>query len=306
LPIQELNETSYKSKNIGVMHACGHDAHTTCVLGAALILNELKTELEGTVHFLFQPGEEKLPGGASKIINEGWLNTLKADTILGQHVEPEMEVGKIGIKSGIFMASADEIYITVKGKGGHGAKPHQCIDPVLVSSHLIVSLQQIVSRNADPLVPSVLTFGKINSNGGATNVIPDSVQIQGTFRTFDENWRKEAHRLITTMTEQLCKSMGAEAEINIMVGYPYLKNDEKITAIVKNRAEEYLGIENVIELPARMGAEDFAFYSQIMPACFYRLGTKNPNGTGLHSATFEIDEKALSVGAGLMAWLAFE
>jgi amidohydrolase len=304
LPIKELNECSYKSKNEGIMHACGHDAHSSSLLGTAYILQKIKENWEGTVSFIFQPGEEKLPGGASLIIKEGHLAQLKNPYILGQHVEPDMEVGKIGICRGIFMASADEIYITVKGKGGHGARPHQCIDTVLLASNLVLSLQQLVSRRADPIMPTVLSFGKIYSDGGATNVIPEKVHLEGTLRTFDEKWRFEAHTIIKEMAEQICKAMGGTAEVDIVVGYPFLDNNASLTESLKNHAALYLGNDNVVELPPRMGAEDFAFYSQIMPASFYRLGTKNPNGTGLHSPTFDIDENALETGAGLMAWLA--
>lgn len=306
LPIQEANDVSYKSKNEGVMHACGHDVHTTSLLGALHILNELKTEWSGTVKFIFQPGEEKLPGGASILIKEGVLENPSPDKILGQHVEPLMEVGKIGIKSGLFMASADEIYVTIRGKGGHGAKPHLCVDTVLLAAHMIVALQQIVSRHADPLMPSVLTFGKINSTGGATNIIPDEVKILGTFRTFDETWRAAAHQKMKNMAEDLCRSMGGECEFTVAKGYPFLKNDEKTSLEVREAAEDYLGKENVLEIAARMGGEDFAFYSQQIPACFYRLGVQNPNGTGLHTNVFDIDEKALETSIGLMAWLAMQ
>ena len=305
LPINEANEVAYKSKNEGVMHACGHDAHTSSLLGAAYILNQLREHWSGTIQLIFQPGEELLPGGATKVIAEGWLDRPYPSTcILGQHVEPGMEVGKIGLCSGLFMASADEIYVTVTGKGGHGARPQDCIDTILISSQLIVALQQIVSRRANPIIPSVLTFGKINSSGGATNIIPNEVKILGTFRTFDEQWRIEAHELMQTMAEQLCASMGAHCEFNIIKGYPFLLNNPNITEQLRRDASEYLGAENVIKMAPRMGAEDFAFYSHKMPASFYRLGTKNPNGSGLHSNTFDIDEAALEIGAGLMAWLA--
>ncbi|MCP4440400.1 MAG: amidohydrolase [Aureispira sp.] len=306
LPILEANEVEYKSKNEGVMHACGHDVHTTSLLGALYILNSLKGEWSGTVKFIFQPGEEKLPGGASILIEEGVLENPKPQNIIGQHVEPLMEVGKIGIKPGLFMASADEIYVTVRGKGGHGAKPHLCVDTILLASHMIVALQQIVSRNADPLMPSVLTFGKINSTGGATNIIPNEVKILGTFRTFDEAWRAEAHQKMKSMAESLCESMGGECEFTVAKGYPFLKNDETFSEHVRSAAETYLGKENVLEIEARMGGEDFAFYSQQMPACFYRLGVQNPNGTGLHTNVFDVDEKALETSIGLMAWLAMQ
>ncbi len=304
LPITETNDCEYRSMNEGVMHACGHDLHTASLLGTAFILQNLKNDWEGTAILIFQPGEEKLPGGASIIINEGWLENPKPDYIIAQHAEPDMEVGKIGIKKGQFMASADEVFISIEGLGGHGARPHECIDTILIASQLVVSLQQIVSRKANPLTPSVLTFGKINSEGGATNVIPSKVRLEGTFRTFDEKWRNEAHILIKDMSEQLCKSLGGSCVVDIVKGYPFLYNNELLSKEIKSLASEYLGDENVIDLKARMGAEDFSFYSQIMPANLYRLGSKNPNGSGLHSPNFDIDEKSLEIGAGLMAWIS--
>lgn len=306
LPIQEINEVPYKSKNEGIMHACGHDVHTSSLLGAAQILQALKDEWSGTIKLIFQPGEEKLPGGASILIKEGVLENPKPSQILGQHVEPLLEVGKVGIKGGLFMASADEIYVTVRGKGGHGARPHQCVDTILMASQMIVQLQQLVSRHADPLMPTVLTFGKIYSEGGATNVIPNEVKILGTLRTFDEAWRATAHERLKEMAQLICKSMGGSCDFDIIKGYPFLKNDEVFTQSTRLAMEDYLGAENIVDLPARMGGEDFAFYSQQMPACFYRLGVQNPNGTGLHTPNFDVNEDCLEVGAGLMAWLAMQ
>lgn len=304
LPILEANEVPYKSKREGWMHACGHDVHTTCLLGAAQLLQQTNDQWRGTIKLIFQPGEEKLPGGASLLIEEGVLEQPAPQYILGQHVEPPLEVGKVGIKSGLFMASADEIYLTIKGKGGHGARPHQCVDTILMASQVIVQLQQLVSRRADPLMPTVLTFGKIYSEGGATNIIPNEVQIYGTFRTFDEAWRSQAHDLLTQMTHGICQSMGGTCVVDIVKGSPFLNNDPDLTQQVRQQMETYLGAENVVELPARMGGEDFALYTQHLPACFYRLGVQNPNGTGLHTPTFDVDERCLSVGVGLMAWLA--
>jgi amidohydrolase len=306
LPILEENETEYTSQNHGVMHACGHDVHTSSLLGAAKILQTLKGEWEGTVQLIFQPGEEVLPGGASLMIKDGIFNKAKPDAIIGQHVYPELPSGKIGLKPGPYMASTDEIYITVKGKGGHGAKPQNNIDPVLIASHLVVALQQVVSRWTDPVTPCVLSIGKFIANG-ATNIIPNEVKLEGTFRTFDEKWRFEAHEKIKTMATQLVESMGGKLDIRIEVGYPVLHNDEKLTLAKKARAIEYLGAENVIDLGQRMTAEDFAYYSHHMPACFYRLGTAAPDGTksaAVHNSRFDIDESALAVGMGLMAWEA--
>ncbi len=306
LPIQEANNVPYCSQNKGIMHACGHDVHTASLLGTAQILHQLKDHWQGRIKLIFQPGEEKLPGGASILIKEGILQNPKPSRILGQHVEPLLDVGKVGIKPGLFMASADEIYITVKGKGGHAAKPHQCIDTVLMTAQLIVQLQQVVSRQADPLMPTVLSFGKIDTDGGATNIIPDQIHLQGTLRTFDEQWRQKARQIIQNQAQLICQSMGGSCAVDIRIGYPFLHNDEVFTARTKTQMIQYLGADNVVDLPARMGGEDFAFYSQQMPACFYRLGVQNPNGTGLHTPTFDINEDALETGVGLMAWLAMQ
>ena len=307
LPIQEANEVPYKSKHEGVMHACGHDVHTSSLLGSAKILNALKDHFEGTIKLIFQPGEEKLPGGASIMIKEGVLENPAPKSIFGQHVHPPLEAGTIGIKSGKYMASTDEIYMTVTGKGGHGALPQDCIDPILITSNIIVSLQQIVSRHANPTVPTVLTFGKINSTGGATNVIPNEVKVQGTFRTMDEKWRKKAHKKMKKMAEGIAKAMGGKCEFKLVNGYPYLVNHEELTERAKQRAIEYLGKSKVIDLPIRMTAEDFSYFSQAMPACFYRLGTGNKKKgitSNIHTNTFDVDEKALELSIGLMAWLA--
>jgi amidohydrolase len=307
LPIKEANDVPYKSKKDGVMHACGHDAHTSSLLGAARILNELKDNFEGTIKLIFQPAEEKTPGGASIMIKEGVLENPKPLSILGQHVHPPLEAGKVGLKGGIYMASSDELYLTIKGKGGHGAMPQECIDPILIAAHIITALQQIVSRNADPSVPTVLTLGKINSKGGATNVIPDEVKIEGTFRTLSEPWRNEAKRRMRKIAEGIAESMGGECIFTIEHGYPVLFNDEMLTDKIKNFMIEYAGAENVVDLPMRMTSEDFAYYSQEMPACFYRLGTGNKSKgitSGLHTDTFNIEESSLELSIGLLAWLA--
>jgi len=309
LPILEANEVPYKSKNEGVMHACGHDVHTSSLLGVAKILNELKTEFDGTVKLIFQPAEEKMPGGASLLIKEGVLENPRPASILGQHVHPPLEAGKIGLKPGMYMASADELYVTVKGQGGHGALPQDCVDPVVIAAHIVVALQQIVSRVARPTTPSVLTFGKINSTGGATNIIPNEVKMVGTFRTMDEVWRMEAHRRMKKMAEGIAESMAATCEFNILKGYPFLVNDEEVTQRTKQFAIEFLGEENVVDLPLRMTAEDFSYYSQVMPACFYRLGTGNTSRgitSPIHTNTFDIEENALRLSIGLMSWLAIK
>jgi amidohydrolase len=308
LPITEQNTVDYKSKNEGVMHACGHDVHTASLLGAARILQELRTEFEGTVKLVFQPGEEKFPGGASVMIKEGVLQHPAPAGIIGQHVFPMLPAGKVGFRSGMYMASADEIYITVKGKGGHAALPELNVDPVLIAAHLVVALQQIVSRHASPKVPTVLSFGKVEALG-ATNVIPNEVKLEGTFRTMDEAWRMEAHQRIRKLAEGLCESMGGSCDIDIKFGYPFLKNDPELTGRARESAEAYLGAENVVDLDLWMGAEDFAYYSQEVAACFYRLGTRNEARgiiSGVHTPTFDIEESALEVGSGLMAWLAIQ
>ncbi len=306
LPIIEENDIDYKSVNEGIMHACGHDVHTSSLLGAAKILNELKGHFEGTVKLIFQPGEELLPGGASLMIKEGVLENPIPNAIIGQHVYPQLEAGKVGFRSGMYMASADELHVTVYGKGGHAALPHLTVDPVLIASHIVVALQQIVSRNSHPTTPTVLSFGKIIGEG-ATNIIPNKVSLEGTFRAMNEEWRAEAHLKMKQMAEQIAESMGGKCEFNIHKGYPFLTNDEVVTGKAKDAAISYLGKENVIELELRMTAEDFAYYSQVTPSCFYRLGVKNPSeepALGLHTSTFNIDENAIETSIGLMAWIA--
>ncbi len=305
LPIKEENEVPYKSKNEGVMHACGHDVHTTCLLGAAKILNELKAEWEGTIKLIFQPGEEKNPGGASLMIKDGVLENPKPQGILAQHVHTMMEVGQFSFRGGQVMASADEIYITVKGKGGHAASPHLAVDPILISSHLIIALQQVISRNNNPFNPSVLSITSING-GNTTNVIPNEVKLMGTFRAMNEQWRFQAHELIKQTCTNLAASMGGSVDLHIDVGYPCVFNNEKLTAAAMANAAVYAGTENVSETELRMGAEDFGYYAQQIPACFYRLGTMNKAKgitAGVHTPTFNIDENAIEVGMGMMAWL---
>ncbi|GEO02395.1 N-acyl-L-amino acid amidohydrolase [Adhaeribacter aerolatus] len=308
LPINEQNQVDYKSKNEGVMHACGHDVHTASLLGTARILNQLRADFEGTVKLIFQPGEEIIPGGASLMIKEGVLQNPTPQAIFGQHVFPVLPAGQVGVRSGMYMASSDELYVTVKGKGGHGAMPEINIDPVVISAHIIVALQQIVSRHASPRIPTVLSFGKVIANG-ATNVIPNEVKIEGTFRTMNEPWRAEAHQKMKKMAEQMAEAMGGSCEFNIRRGYPYLQNSPELTAKMRAAAETFLGAENVIDLDIWMAAEDFAYYTQQVDACFYRLGTRNEERgitSSVHTPTFDVDEDALQTGMGLMAWLALE
>ena len=305
LPIKEENDIPYKSKNDGVMHACGHDVHTTCLLGAAKILNETKGDWEGTVKLIFQPGEEKNPGGASLMIKDGVLDNPKPTAIFGLHVHPGLPVGKMSFRDGKVMASADELYITIKGKGGHAASPHLCIDPILIASHLIIGLQQLVSRNNNPHNPTVLSITAFNG-GTTTNVIPNEVKLKGTFRAMDEEWRFKAHELIRTLSANLVHSMGAEIDLLIDVGYPSVYNNEALHELAKQKAEAFIGVSNVEETEKRMGAEDFGYYTQQIPGCFYRLGVMNTEKgiiSGVHTPHFNIDESAIETGMGMMAWL---
>jgi len=308
LPIHEANDVPYKSQNEGVMHACGHDVHTSSLLGTAKILTELKSEFGGTVKLIFQPAEERLPGGASLMIKEGVLENPKPDAVLGQHVMPLIDAGKFGFRAGQYMASTDELYVTVKGKGGHGAQPQQNIDPVLITAHILVALQQIVSRNSHPANPTVLSFGKVIAEG-ATNVIPNEVKLEGTFRALDEEWRAEAHIKMKKMAEGIAEAMGGSCEFNIMKGYPFLINEPKLTNATRAHAEDYLGKESVVDLDIWMAAEDFAYYSQVSDACFYRMGTRNESRgitSAVHTPTFDIEETALEQSIGLMAYLAIK
>ena len=308
LPITEQNKTDYISKNPGVMHACGHDVHSASVIGAAQILNQFKNEFEGTVKVIFQPGEEVLPGGASLMIKEGVLKNPNVNVAIAQHVHPSMEVGKVGFRSGMYMASTDEIYLTITGKGGHAAMPADYNNPLLIASEVLLELKKKFPNDGKSQIPTVLAFGKIEG-AGATNVIPECVKIEGTFRTMDEKWRTEAHDIITKTIMEVCNKNNTKADINIMRGYPFLVNDKAVTETCRKAAIEYLGIENVEELPLRMTAEDFAYFSQELPCCFYRLGTGNQAKgitAGVHTPTFDIDEEALKIGTGLMAWLALE
>jgi amidohydrolase len=306
LPVQEANDLPFKSCRDGKMHACGHDLHMAALLGAARILNSMRDAFAGRILLIFQPAEEKLPGGANLLIAEGALDDPRPSLIIGQHVMPRLSAGKVGYRPGMYMASSDEIYITVKGKGGHGAMPHHTVDPVLIAAHLIVSLQQVVSRHADPAVPSVLSFGKVVA-AGATNVIPQEVKLEGTFRTMKESWRDEAHRLIHTLAEHTAAGMGGSAEVNILRGYPVLYNDETATRKAAALSAELLGSEQVEELDLRMTSEDFAYYSAIAPTVFYRFGTTDPDGTyvsPLHSPSFLADERSLETAMANLAWLA--
>lgn len=312
LPITEKNEVTYKSSNEGVMHACGHDAHSACALGAAFILNRLKNQFEGTVKIMFQPGEELLPGGASLMIKEGVLENPRVDKAIALHVFPSMEAGRVGFKSGMYMASTDELYLTVNGKGGHAAMPAEYNNPLLIAAEIILAVQNkfmkpgALKGTAGENIPTVVAFGKIEGKG-ATNVIPASVELAGTFRTMDENWRASVHKQLHELVKTISENYRAQCVLRIEKGYPFLVNDIPFTNSCMEAAQLFLGKEQVEELPLRMTAEDFAFISQKVPSCFFRLGTANKEKgitAGVHTATFDIDEEALLTGVGLMAWLA--
>jgi amidohydrolase len=305
LPIQEENDVSYASTIPGVMHACGHDVHTTCLLGAARILHELKDQWDGKIKLIFQPGEERNPGGASILIREGVLENPRPQHIIGLHVHPLLENGKVSFAPGKVMASADEIFITVRGKGGHAAKPYLTADTILTASQLIVALQQLISRNNNPFSPSVLSICSIQG-GFTTNVIPSEVKLMGTFRAMDETWRKEAHRRIHEIASGIAQAMGASIEVHIDLGYPSVVNDATLTPQVKALASEYMGATQVEEMELSMGAEDFGYYTQEIPGCFFRLGTGNKAQgitSNVHTPTFDVDERSIQTGMGMMAFL---
>lgn len=306
LPITEQNTVDYISQNEGVMHACGHDVHTSSLLGVAVILRSMREKFAGTIKLIFQPGEECLPGGATLMIRDGVLTNPVPDAIVGQHVMPTIPFGKVGFRKGKYMASMDELKVTVTGRGGHGAQPHNNIDPVLIASYIVVALQQVVSRMANPFTPTVVSFGKFIANG-AVNVIPDQVYMEGTFRTFDETWRTKAHTEMKKIAEATAESMGAKCEFIINRGYPFLFNNEALTEELSGYAVEYLGQEQVVDLDQWMASEDFAYYSQITNGCFYMLGVRNEEKkitSMLHTSTFNIDEDALEISTGLMTYLA--
>lgn len=302
LPILEQNDVPYKSKNDGVMHACGHDVHTSVLLGTAEILNQIKNELPHPVKLIFQPGEEKNPGGASLMIKAGCLTNPEVKEMYALHVFPDMPVGNIGTKEGLYMASCDEVYIDIYGKSGHGATPHETVDSILVGAEIITSLQQIVSRKCDPKIPCVLNFGHFEGLG-ATNVVPSHVHIKGTFRTMNEEWRAKALDQIVRQAELIAQAHGAEAKVEISKGYPFLENNPELTRKFVEKAEQWLGKEHVHDLPIRLTAEDFSFYAQEVPTCFFRIGVRNEEKGiihGVHNSKFDIDHEALKVGMQMM------
>jgi len=305
LPIHEENDVPYASSVAGVMHACGHDVHTTCLLGAARILHELRDKWDGRIKLIFQPGEERNPGGASILIKEGVLENPRPTHIIGLHVHPLLETGKVSFAPGKVMASADELFFTIRGKGGHAAKPYLTADTVLAASALVVELQQVVSRNNNPFSPSVLSICAIQG-GFTTNVIPAEVKLMGTFRAMDENWRKEAHKRIHEIAQGVAISSGASIDVHIDLGYPSVVNDAALTPKVKALAEEFMEQKSVEEMELSMGAEDFGYYTQIIPGCFFRLGTGNKQlgiTSNVHTPTFDVDEKSIETGISMMAYL---
>ena len=306
LPIDEQSGLSFKSVNKGIMHACGHDVHTAALIGTGRILKELRDELEGTVLLIFQPGEELVPGGAKLMLGEGALRDPTPDIIIGQHVLPELDTGTFGFREGKYMASNDEIYMTVKGKGGHAAIPEQTTDTVSIASKIIVALKEMVDHFNSANTPTLLSFGKIQGKG-ATNVIPDEVKIAGTFRTFNETLRKEAHLEMKNLAVSIAKELEGSCRFRVIHGYPYLVNNKEVTSAARKFTEEFIGKKNVFDLDLRMTSEDFAFYSQVFPSTFYRIGIKNVQKgitSSLHTPTFNVDEEAIIHGMGNMAWLA--
>jgi amidohydrolase len=307
LPIHEQTTVPYKSQHEGVMHACGHDVHTAIVLGAAEILMELRDELPTPVKLFFQPGEEKNPGGASLMIKAGALTNPSVYAMAALHVFPDMETGKLGFKTGLYMASCDEIYITINGKGGHGATPHQTIDPIMIGAQLLMSLQQVVSRNCDPKTPCVLSFGHFEALG-ATNVIPQKAILKGTFRTMDEKWRSKALNIIQQQVEHVTAMHGATADFTISKGYPFLENDPALTTRIRTLAEAHFGEEKIETLPIRLTSEDFSYYAQEIPVCFFRLGVRNESAGivyGVHHPLFNIDDRSLVIGMQAMSLAPF-
>ena len=302
LPILEENDVEYKSKNEGIMHACGHDAHTASMLGALKILHQTKDHWRGTIKFIFQPAEERLPGGAKQMIEEGVLENPNVQHVIAQHVLPELEVGKVGFRCGTYMASTDELYVTISGKGGHAAIPSSYNNPIIASSELVLDLNQFFNDKAD----AIFAIGYIDGKG-STNIIPNEVNLMGTFRALDESFRLESHNHMNRIVDQVAKKYNIKIDLNIKKGYPALNNDIQYTLNQLNKAKEFLGEKNVIDLPIRMTAEDFSYFANAVPSCFYRLGTGNKDKGlihGLHTSKFNIDEDSLKIGMGLMAFLA--
>jgi len=306
LPLEEETGLPFASQNPGVMHACGHDMHTSSLLGAAKILCDMRDKLRGTIMFIFEPSEEMYPGGARMMMDDGLFDTLMPNEIYSFHCLPEMDYGRVGMRKGKYMASTDELYWTVKGRGGHGATPHLSVDPILIACHIVVALQQVVSRNASPMMPTTLSFGKIIGSG-RTNIIPDEVKMEGIIRTFDEKWRLEAHERIRKISCGVAESMGGECDLFIDYGYPYVVNDDECTQQVYDNACSFIGNENVEWLDMRMTAEDFAFFAQKIPACYFRIGIHEPGTpfSNLHRPNLIVDERSIELANGFVAYNAF-
>ena len=307
LPLQEETGLPFASQHAGVMHACGHDMHTSSLLGAAKILCAMRHEMRGSVMLIFEPSEEKYPGGARMMMEDGLFSKVTPNEIYGFHCLPEMDYGYVGMRKGKYMASTDELYWTVRGRGGHGATPHLSVDPILIASHIVVAVQQVVSRNASPLMPTTLSFGKIIGNG-RTNIIPDEVRMEGIIRTFDEDWRKEAHQRITKISQGVAEAMGGHCDLFIDPGYPYVVNDDACTQQVHDNAAAYLGADKVSWLEMRMTSEDFAFFAQKIPACYFRVGIHTPGTpfSNLHRPTLMVDERSIELASGLVAYNALK
>ncbi len=307
LPVTERNNTDFASINLGKMHACGHDAHMAMLMGTASLLNNLRDQFGGTVLLIFQPGEEKSPGGARLMIESGELNHPKPDMIIAQHILPELETGKVGYKSGRYMASCDEIYITVSGKGGHAALPGLSTDQIYIASNFVVRLKdQMLQLQTERGIPTVLGIGKI-SGDGATNVIPEIVEIAGTFRTFDEKWRAEALDLIKSIAKETEIEFGVKIKINIAEGYPVLINNNNLTEQAISFSSALLGKDKIETFDIRMSSDDFSFYSVLAPSLYYRIGIRKKGAEmkKLHSADFDIDEEGLETGVANMTWLVY-
>lgn len=302
LPIQEETDVPFASQNPGVMHACGHDAHTAMLLGAAQILKQQEHSLNGVIKLIFQPGEEKIPGGASIMIREGVLEDPVPEIILGQHVNPAAPVGNASFVAGRMMASADELYWTIHGRSGHAAQPHLSVDPIVIAAHLVTQLQTIISRNLNPFEPGVLSVTSFHG-GTVTNIIPEAVEMMGTLRSMNLEWREDAISRIENYSRLLATTMGGSCDVNVLRGYPPLINDEQTTIFARDAASDLLGHSNVTPFEPKMWGEDFAYYAQKIPACFWMLGIRSPHveeTPGLHNCRFVVDENALHIGTALM------
>jgi amidohydrolase len=309
LPIVEQTNFSYKSKKKGLMHACGHDAHMACVIGAATILTKLKKELNGNVKFIFQPSEESPPGGAKPMIQAGALKNPNVSAIFGLHCDSAIPTGRIGVKEGAFMAQADSFDITIKGVSGHGARPHDGIDAIVIASQVIQALQTITSRKIDPVQPVVVSVGKIEG-GTKRNIICDRILLLGTARSLNKEVAKRIPRLLKEIVSGITQAAGASFELRYSPGYPVLINHPQATELARGTIIRMFGKQAIFEIKKPlMGAEDFAFYLEKVPGTFLRLGIKNPKKKAIypwHHPKFTVDEDAINIGAALLAGTAFD